>query len=1018
MWFRWSSSVGNPLRSPGGGTKRWAKCAATGIGLALLPFMALTLVTDSAAVGGPLPTTLYAYATGITGVGAPSGCPTEATPTSGCSLGQTLTLANTTSGETVELETPGTSGDYDGNWALTSTAVTIEPATGVSNPILSGSGVSNDSAVLTLDDVTLSLNDVTIEDAHNTAPGPDGPSLGGAIDTYGGGVTISGSTFLDNEAAYGGAINNADGDWGLGSLGTVTVTDSTFTGNVATAGDGGAIDSSGGGGAGTLSVTGSTFQDNQAVAVVSPPPFSAITGNGGAIDNSDESGSTGTLKVTTSTFTQNVAANGGGAIDNSDNGGSGTASSPGVTFSYFYENSAGDGGAIDSGDNGGTGSLNVGSSTFETNTATYDGGAIASNDNGGKDSSVTVSSSTFYGNVATDDNGGAISNDSDYNVADGTTNGSLTISSSTLDDNSAALYGSTISNSPYGGQGTVSVAADLFDGSCDQGSVSTGWTGGADGGYNVGTDASCFATTPATTDVSSTGASILGTLYNNGGPTFANGTKTLTIKPGGGNPAIGLIPSGTASLCPATDQRGASTPAGVACDAGAIQSSVQPQTITFVPPASATVGGSSTLTATASSALPVTLSVDITSTNNACTLTGNAVTFAAAGSCVIDANQSGGTVSPVEYLPAPQVQGTITVSTGSTTTTTSPPVISGGGGGVVVTPTLTVTAPNATIFLGTAIPAFTPTYTGGTPTTPATCTTTATSASSPGVYPVTCTGAVESGFDIVYVPGTLTIVTTSPVVPPPIVPVPAPPSISHAAGSRLASNPAGTGWWILQSSGNVKGYGTAKSYGGYTAGKGKNVPVAIAATPDGKGYWLVAANGTIHTFGDAKSYGSPSNVKLATPIVGITSTPDGKGYWLVAAGGGVFNYGDAHFYGTPSKLKLATPIVGITSTPDGKGYWLVAAGGGVFNYGDAHFYGPPSKLKLATPIVGITSTPDGKGYWLVAAGGGVFNYGDAHPYGSDGGKKVTKAIVGLIPSASGTSYDLVNTAGAATHFPS
>jgi len=56
-----------------------------------------------------------------------------------------------------------------------------------------------------------------------------------------------GVIFNDNQAAYGGAINNADGDWYAANgdttvTGTVDVTGSTFTGNIATAGGGGAID--------------------------------------------------------------------------------------------------------------------------------------------------------------------------------------------------------------------------------------------------------------------------------------------------------------------------------------------------------------------------------------------------------------------------------------------------------------------------------------------------------------------------------------------------------------------------------------------------------------------------------------------------------------------------------------------------------------------------------------------------------------------------------------------------------
>ena len=1000
MWFRWSSSVGNPLRSPGGGTKRWAKCAATGIGMALLPFMALTLVTDAPAQATG--TTLYAYVGG--GASSPTSCPQTTTVPSQCTLTQAIGLVDlATSGSTVYLATAGTSSiatHYVGNWApLTGTALTIQPASGISNPILDGTG--SHGAVLTLHDVSLTATALTIEDGDNTSAGPaGGPSLGGAIDTYGGTITISGVTFNDNQAAYGGAINNADGDWSAVTFatvtGTVNVTGSTFTDNAATAGSGGAIDNSGAGAHATLSVTGSTFTGNDADGT------GTTQGDGGAIDNGDESGSIGALSVTTSTFTSNVAARGGGAIDSGDGGGDGAAASPGVTLSSFVSNSAEDGGAIDNGDYGGSGSLTVGNSIFNTNTAIFDGGAIDNGDDGGN-SHLTVSSSTFDGNSVdgnssgSNADGGAIDNADDGgtgvasmsastfynntvggeinlhggvidNADDGGT-GTLTATASTFDNTGSpgVVDGVVIDNADFGGVGSVHVAADIFSSassSCHVGSGTSTWT---DGGYNVGPDATCEPGATGDNHSASNLATVLAAgLANNGGPTETIAITTTS------DPAYRIIPDPTSTLCPATDQRGYTSAASTACDAGAYQSSATSpgQTITFTSlnPSPVTVGATYNPIATGGlSGNLVVFTIDTAdSTAGACTYAAPTVTFDAAGTCVVDANQAAGG----GYSAAAQVQQSITVNAAS-----SGGGGGGGGGGVAVTPTLTVTGPNATIFVGSAIPTLTPTYTGGTPTTAATCTTTATSASAPGVYPVTCTGAVESGFQITYVPGTLTIVTTTPVTTPPPVPTPTL-SFYHAAGSRLASNPAGTGWWVLETSGNVKAYGTAKAYGGYTAGKGKNVPVAIASTADGKGYWLVAANGTVHTFGDANGYGPTS------------------------------------------KLTLAKPIVGIASTPDGKGYWLVSAGGSVYNYGDALFYGPTSKLKVATPIVGITSTPDGKGYWLVAAGGGVFNYGDAHPYGSDGGKKVTKAIVGLIASATGTSYDLVNSVGAATHFPS
>ena len=77
---------------------------------------------------------------------------------------------------------------------------------------------------------------------------------------------------------------------------------------------------------------------------------------------------------------------------------------------------------------------------------------------------------------------------------------------------------------------------------------------------------------------------------------------------------------------------------------------------------------------------------------------------------------------------------------------------------------LTVTAPSATILYGAQIPPLDPTYSGfvngdnrSSLSPQATCTTTATSTSPGGTYPVTCSGAVDPNYTFTYVPGTLTI---------------------------------------------------------------------------------------------------------------------------------------------------------------------------------------------------------------------------------------------------------------------
>jgi len=94
-------------------------------------------------------------------------------------------------------------------------------------------------------------------------------------------------------------------------------------------------------------------------------------------------------------------------------------------------------------------------------------------------------------------------------------------------------------------------------------------------------------------------------------------------------------------------------------------------TFTTTPPAVASVGATYPVAAVGGpSGQPVVLSVDPAATS-VCALVRSTVTFGAAGSCVIDANQAG----TATYAPAPQAQQVITVSSapvGSPPTITSP----------------------------------------------------------------------------------------------------------------------------------------------------------------------------------------------------------------------------------------------------------------------------------------------------------------------------------------------------------
>jgi hypothetical protein len=84
------------------------------------------------------------------------------------------------------------------------------------------------------------------------------------------------------------------------------------------------------------------------------------------------------------------------------------------------------------------------------------------------------------------------------------------------------------------------------------------------------------------------------------------------------------------------------------------------QTITFTStaPAAATVGGPTyTVTATASSGLPVSFTIDASATS-VCSISGSTVSFIGGGMCVIDANQAGN----ANYNPAPAAQQAFAVA--------------------------------------------------------------------------------------------------------------------------------------------------------------------------------------------------------------------------------------------------------------------------------------------------------------------------------------------------------------------
>jgi CSLREA domain-containing protein len=305
--------------------------------------------------------------------------------------------------------------------------------------------------------ITLTSGQLTItDDLTIDGPGATNLTISGNNATrvlvVGGGVTLTleGVTVADGSASEGGGIQNLPGA-------ALTVTNSTFFGNSATAG--GAIENFYNGA--TLTVTNSTFSGNSGTF-------------GGAIYN------VGTLTVSNSTLSGNSGGTRGAGIDNG-----GTLTVTDSTFSGNLATSGGDGGGIAS--YGGT--VTVTNSTFSGNSASGVGGGI---DNllfpGG---ALTVTNSTFSGNSATQ--GGGI-----HNYAGAT----LTVTNSTFSGNSAA-QGGGISN--YGA-GTLrnTVVADSTSGGNCAGAI----TGG--GGNLSWPDATCPGINQDP---------LLEPLANNGGPT-------------------------------------------------------------------------------------------------------------------------------------------------------------------------------------------------------------------------------------------------------------------------------------------------------------------------------------------------------------------------------------------------------------------------------------------------------------------------------------------------------------------
>jgi hypothetical protein len=304
-------------------------------------------------------------------------------------------------------------------------------------------------------DVTISGFTVT-----NGLP-PTGDNNGGGGILNHGGLTLMGTTILNNNAGGHQPLNAGGGGIGISAGATLTVTASIISGNESQQGPGGGISADG-----TVTISNSTINNNEALC----------TGGGIAFDDIG-----GTLTVMSSTIIGNsvlgcpVSASVGWV----STGGGGLVCSGSMTVinSTISGNTVAEGGVPATG--GGvacSGSVTVNNSTISGNTVDgymCEGGGIR---NGGI---LTLTNSTLSGNSAPSGQGGAISNASQTMIGETVLNAGA--SGGTIFNN-----GGTITSLGY------NIASD------NGGGVLTG------PGDQINTDP------------------MLGPLQDNGGPTFTH----------------------------------------------------------------------------------------------------------------------------------------------------------------------------------------------------------------------------------------------------------------------------------------------------------------------------------------------------------------------------------------------------------------------------------------------------------------------------------------------------------------
>jgi CSLREA domain-containing protein len=574
--------------------------------------------------------------------GTASNCTVQSSTTSGtdvsCSLRDALLQAASLGTANIYFDSTKFAGAS--TITLTNGALTIPAYTAITGLQGSGAGqylvsVSGNGAsqVFSVSSGTAgaAVANLIVTNGHN-----NGSNGGGIYD--GGQLMLSNCTLSNNTEPYSGGVNFGGAVFGdVGS--TLSISNCTLSGNSGSVG--GAIFTYG-----TLTASGSTFVNN------------STDGAGGAIALN---GAAATGTITDSTFSANSAGDGGAIISN----GSGGLT---VTNSTFASNAAhggfgasGWGGGIVS--PGSTGLLTANNNIFEGNTALA-GGAGIYNESGG---TANANYNVYYDNLTSGSEDDCNNCTTNSNAISASTNPLATLGN--YGGPTQTLIPPPGSAAICAGSASLASNADLTvdqrslpiagGGYCPSGSVDAGAVATS---YSLAFSTQPSPIAPATAidaDTSFQAAVTLsesGTAFTGAGvsiPLALNGSGTLT----GGTASTTNGVAGYSALQVSDSGTGDALTASLELNPAGTTISVQSQTFTvhhtsqsisFATIPSQTVNTTLTLSATASSSLPVTFSSE---TTGVCTVSGNTASLIATGTCTIDASQAGNSA----YSPAANV---------------------------------------------------------------------------------------------------------------------------------------------------------------------------------------------------------------------------------------------------------------------------------------------------------------------------------------------------------------------------